>query len=79
MSLNLDVICEPSILPLTCSIWPDPALLERNYKEIPSSRTSFIPAYENNISTLMSELICQRLAGDFQLLADAGAKVDRNK
>ena len=78
-SLNLDLICEPSILPLTCSIWPDPALLERNYKEIPSSRTSFIPAYENNISTLMSELICQRLAGDFQLLADAGAKVDRNK
>jgi hypothetical protein len=79
LSLNLDAICEPSILPLTCSIWPDPALLERNYKEIPSSRTSFIPAYENNISTLMSELICQRLAGDFQLLADASAKVDRNK
>jgi hypothetical protein len=79
VSLNLDLICEPSILPLTCSLWPDPALLERNYKEIPSSRTSFIPAYENNISTLMSELICQRLAGDFQLLADAGAKVDKNK
>jgi hypothetical protein len=78
-SLNLDLICEPSILPLTCSIWPDPALLERNYKEIPSSRTSFIPAYENNISLLMSELICQRLAGDFQLLADATTKVDKNK
>ena len=79
VSLNLDLICEPSILPLTCSLWPDPALLERNYKEIPSSRTSFIPAYENNISTLMSELICQRLAGDFQLLAEASAKVDKNK
>jgi hypothetical protein len=78
-SINLDLICEPSILPLTCSLWPDPALLERNYKEIPSSRTSFIPAYENNISTLMSELICQRLAGDFQLLADASAKGDKNK
>ncbi len=77
--LNLDLICEPSILPLTCSSWPDPALLERNFKEIPSSRTSFIPAYENNISTLMSELICQRLAGDFQLLADASAKGDKNK
>jgi hypothetical protein len=77
-SINLDLICEPSILPLTCSLWPDPALLERNYKEIPSSRTSFIPAYENNISTLMSELICQRLAGDFQLLADASAKGDKN-
>jgi hypothetical protein len=78
-AINLDLICEPSILPLTCSLWPDPALLERNYKEIPSSRTSFIPAYENNISSLMSELICQRLAGDFQLLADANAKGDKSK
>jgi hypothetical protein len=78
-AINFDLICEPSILPLTCSLWPDPALLERNYKEIPSSRTSFIPAYENNISSLMSELICQRLAGDFQLLADANAKGDKSK
>ena len=78
-TINFDLICEPSILPLTCSLWPDPALLERNYKEIPSSRTSFIPAYENNISSLMSELICQRLAGDFQLLADANAKGDKSK
>lgn len=78
----------PAILPLTTDYFPSPKELRDSYTEsfytltLPStSRFDSVPKY-NNHDELLIEMICQRLACDFQLMtssesgndADAGSR-----
>ncbi|DAZ98946.1 TPA: LOW QUALITY PROTEIN: hypothetical protein N0F65_001385 [Lagenidium giganteum] len=76
---NWKSLTSPAILPLTTDFYPSPKDLHTSYTEsfytltLPS--TDIFPKYRNH-NELLVEMVCQRLASDFQLVAtDAGTDV----
>jgi hypothetical protein len=79
---NWKSLTSPAILPLTTDYQPSPKELYTSYHEsfytltLPSTDGALFPKYKNH-DELLIEMICQRLASDFQLVAqEAGADVD---
>nr|CAG4707981.1 unnamed protein product [Naegleria fowleri] len=62
---------EPACLPLTTDYWPESALKILNDFDLHThSITDTNDIYQNNIATLVRELVCQRLHQGFQLFND---------
>lgn len=71
---NWKSLTSPAILPLTTDYYPSAKDLYTSYTEsfytltLPSTMSETVPKY-NNHDELLIEMVCQRLASDFQLVA----------
>lgn len=71
---NWKSLTSPAILPLTTDYYPSAKELRTSYTEsfytltLPSMQSETVPKY-NDHNELLIEMVCQRLAGDFQLVA----------
>lgn len=71
---NWKSLTSPAILPLTTDYYPSAKELRTSYTEsfytltLPSMLSETVPKYSDH-NELLIEMVCQRLAGDFQLVA----------
>lgn len=71
---NWKSLTSPAILPLTTDYFPSPKDLHSCYNEsfytltLPAITAEMVPKYTSH-EELLIEMVCQRLAGDFQLLS----------
>lgn len=79
---NWKSLTSPAILPLTTDYYPSAKDLHTSYTEsfytltLPSMQSETVPKY-NDHDELLIEMVCQRLASDFQLVAtDASTDSD---
>ncbi|KAG2388193.1 hypothetical protein C9374_001043 [Naegleria lovaniensis] len=71
LNVNWQSMTEPACLPLTTDYWPESALKILNDFDLHThSITDTNDIYQNNIATLVRELVCQRLHQGFQLFND---------
>ncbi|GAB9476289.1 Dep domain-containing protein, partial [Globisporangium polare] len=79
---NWKSLTSPAILPLTTDYYPSAKDLHTSYTEsfytltLPSTMSETVPKY-NDHDELLIEMVCQRLASDFQLVAtDSSTDLD---
>jgi hypothetical protein len=65
---NWKSLCQPAVLPLTTDYWPSPLELRKDYSEYNHTLALVQNQndYNNDMSALLEEMICQRQAQDYQ-------------